>query len=72
MIARVPPSPALRGAPPRLRQAAIALIVVATVTGLLGAAFMPYLLVEHPLLLIGLSPGPANLVLAAGSLDPWS
>jgi len=50
----------------RAGRAAIALFVLVTTSGALGSAFSPYLLVEHPLLLIALSPDVRHLMLVAG------
>lgn len=65
-LARVPPTVA-----PRVKRSIVALVAVTGTMGLLGTALSPYLLVEHPLLLVGLNPDSRHLVLAAGSTELW-
>ncbi len=49
----------------------LTLVAASAVASLAGVAFSPYLLVEHPLLLVGLAPEGRHLVLAAGRVDLW-
>lgn len=62
----ISPAP-LSSASPGLRRWVFGGVFVTTAMSLVGAAFSPYLLVEHPLLLIALSPGPGFMVVIAGS-----
>lgn len=57
--------------PPRVRRAVLALVAVSAGLGFLGTALSPYLLVEHPLILIGLNPDSRHLVLAANRVELW-
>ena len=57
------PAPAVL--PPRVKQAVLIATVLLTVIGAIGAALSPYLLVEYPLLLVGLSPDMRHIVLVA-------
>lgn len=56
---------------PRLRRLVIATAALLTGTALIGTALSPYLLVEHPLVLIGLNPDSRHLVLVAGRVELW-
>jgi hypothetical protein len=58
--------------PPRVRRLVVGLAAVLTACALVGTALSPYLLVEHPLLLIGLNPDSRHLVLAANRVDMGS
>ncbi|NUP05050.1 MAG: hypothetical protein HOW73_03200 [Polyangiaceae bacterium] len=51
--------------PPWARKTIVAAVVVTTGLGMIGTAFLPYLLVEHPLLLLGTSADVRNIVLVA-------
>lgn len=63
-----PSTPApLSTAAPALRRWVFGSIFVLTVGGFVGMAFSPYLLVEYPLLLVILAPGPGVMVMTAGS-----
>jgi len=57
--------------PPRLRAAILGLVGFFTLITALGMAFSPYLLVEHPLVLLALAPEAQFLALAAANADPW-
>jgi membrane protein DedA with SNARE-associated domain len=46
------------------------LLGLVTLTGIAGTAFSPYLLVEHPVILVLLSPVGRHVVLAAATVDP--
>jgi membrane protein DedA with SNARE-associated domain len=48
------------------------LVLVVTVTSLVGTALSPYLLVKSPLLLVALSPAAHHVALAAATVDPLS
>ncbi len=61
-------APPPRAVPLRLRVAVVLLFVTITASGVIGSAFSPYLLVEHPLLLIALSPDVRHLVLVAADV----
>ena len=63
------PTPAPESLPPRLARAAVVVAVVASAANAIGTAFSPYLLVERPLLLVGLSADVRHLVLAGGQVD---
>lgn len=65
-LPRTPPDVA-----PRVRRLVIALAIAGTVTGLIGTALSPYLLVEHPLWLIALNPDSRHLVLVANRVELW-
>jgi membrane protein DedA with SNARE-associated domain len=65
-LARTPPV-----LPPRLKRIVLALVALTGVTGVLGTALSPYLLVENPLLLVGLNPDSRHLVLAAAHTELW-
>lgn len=65
-LPRTPPDVA-----PRVRRFVIAVVTVGMVTGALGTALSPYLLVEHPLWLIGLNPDSRHLVLVANRVELW-
>ncbi len=55
--------------PATTRAAILSFAVVLSVLGLTGTAFSPYLLVEHPLLLVALAPDGRHLVLVASQVD---
>lgn len=55
--------------PPRVRRAILFGAVVTTVAGTLGTAFLPYLLVQHPLVLLLSSSDGRNIVLVAPQVD---
>lgn len=55
---------------PRARKTVLAGVAITTVLGTLGVAFLPYLVVEHPALLLLTSSDGRNLVLASAKLDP--
>lgn len=55
-----------------MRSAIWALLLVVTVTSLVGTALSPYLLVKSPLLLVALSPAAHHVALAAATVDPVS
>lgn len=57
--------------PAGLRFRVLAAMALLSALGLLGTALSPYLLVEHPLALLGLNPDGRHLVLVAGSVDAW-
>lgn len=54
-----------------LRRVILFGVFLTTAAGALGTAFLPYLLVEHPALLLLSSADGRNLVLVAPQLDPW-
>jgi len=58
----------LAGVPPRVRHALFGLIAVLTAANVIGTALSPYLVLEHPLLLIALSPDGRHVVLVAGAV----
>jgi membrane protein DedA with SNARE-associated domain len=64
-----PPTPD-QGVPPGVRRAVLAAAVVLAVAGSFAAAFSPYLLVEHPLLLVAGSAVNRHILLAAAVVDP--
>lgn len=57
----------LAGVPPRLRHAVFALAGFVVISSTVGAALSPYLLVQHPLLLVAIAPDGRHVVLAAPS-----
>jgi hypothetical protein len=57
--------------PPRIKRIVLGLVAVTVVAGLTGTALSPYLLVEHPLLLVGLNPDSRHLVLSAANTEMW-
>ncbi len=57
--------------PARVRRLVLALAAITAGTGALGTALSPYLLVEHPLVLIGLNPDSRHLVLVANRVELW-
>ncbi len=57
--------------PPRVRRLILALVAFTTITGVAGTALSPYLLVEHPLVLLGLNPISRHLVLVANRVELW-
>ena len=57
-------------APEARRRIAIAATLL-TACALVGTALSPYLLVEHPLLLLGLNPDSRHLVLVANRVELW-
>ena len=57
--------------PPRVRRVLLAMVAVSAGLGFLGTALSQYLLVEHPLILIGLNPDSRHLVLAANRVELW-
>lgn len=59
----------LDGAPAPRRRVLLALGVLSGLT-VLGTALSPYLLTEHPLVLLGLNPGGRHLVLVATGWTP--
>lgn len=61
---------AMAAASAERRRIVVAATVVLTSVGLSGAAFAPALLTYSPLLLIGMSPIPRHLVLAAPLTEP--
>jgi membrane protein DedA with SNARE-associated domain len=50
---------------PRIRRAVFALVAAASVAALVGTAFSPFLLIHHPLWLVGLAPEWRHIALAA-------
>lgn len=60
----------LAGVPPRLRHAVFALIALVALSNAIGTALSPYLVVEHPLLLVAISPEGRHVVLATPSVAP--
>lgn len=58
----------LAGVPPRARHAVFALIAFVALSNAIGTALSPYLVVEHPLLLVAISPEGRHVVLAAPSV----
>src|SRR4051794_28559566 len=62
------PAPSL-DVPARVRSATLALLALLTLLSLLGVALAPYLLVNHPLALIALSPAGRHVVLAAPNVN---
>ena len=62
-----------RVAPPRpLRNLVVAVVVAALVSGWIGAALAPTLVVRHPLWLIGLNANNRYLILSTNQLDGFS
>lgn len=59
----------LAGVPPRLRHGVFALMAFVILSNTIGTALSPYLVVEHPLLLVGISPEGRHVVLAAPSVS---
>ena len=57
-------------ASPRLRRVVLALATLLALGATIAIAFAPWLLVEHPLLLLALAPDGADMVLVAGRLGP--
>jgi hypothetical protein len=57
---------------PLARKLILAGVATTTLVGTLGVAFLPYLIVEHPALLLLTSSDGRNLVLAAAKLDPFT
>jgi membrane protein DedA with SNARE-associated domain len=65
-----PLPPEIRPAvPPRVRSAILFGLVVTTAAGTLGTAFLPLLLVQHPVVLLLSSSDGRNIVLVAPQLD---
>lgn len=62
--------PAPLPAPARARYAIVGFVGLLTVLSLIGVALSPYLLVEHPVLLVALSPLGRHLALAVAGADP--
>lgn len=58
----------LAGVPPRARHALFGLVAVLVLANTLGTALSPYLVVEHPLFLVAISPEGRHVVLAASSV----
>ncbi|MBK8998779.1 MAG: hypothetical protein IPM35_23905 [Myxococcales bacterium] len=58
----------LAGVPPRARHAVFALIAFVALSNAVGTALSPYLVVEHPLWLVAISPEGRHVVLAAPSV----
>lgn len=54
--------------PTRLKRAALSLLTVLIVAGLVGSALAPVLLVHAPLLLVALAPDARHVALAVGSV----
>ena len=65
-VANEPVDPEL---PPWLRRAIVLVVVVTTAISALGTAFLPYLLVEHPVWLLLTSSDVRNIVLVAPQMD---
>jgi uncharacterized membrane protein YdjX (TVP38/TMEM64 family) len=62
--------PAPLAAPPRVRHAIIGVVAALAIASIIGVALSPYLLVEHPVLLLALSPLGRHLALAVADTDP--
>jgi len=65
-VANDPAQPEL---PTWLRRLIVTVVVVTTAASALGTAFLPYLLVQHPVLLLLTSADVRNIVLVAPQLD---
>lgn len=57
--------------PPRLIRMAVAFTVTMSACNAIGTALCPWLLVEHPLVLVALAPEIRHMVLAVGTVDFW-
>lgn len=55
----------LAGAPPRLRRLIVGAAIGLAVVGTVGTALSPWLLVEHPLVLVALNPDGRHIALGA-------
>lgn len=62
--------PPLASASPRVKRFVVGAFGLSMGLTIGGTAFTPYLLVEHPLLLIALSPEGRNFILGAAQLGP--
>lgn len=65
------PAP-LSDAAPNLRKLIIGGTGFLAVCSAVGVALSPYLLVEFPLMLVGLAPDNRHILLAAAQADPWA
>jgi len=63
------PAP-LSDVPPNVRRGIVGTVGALTVLSAIGTALSPYLLVEHPLLLVALAPENRHILLAAAQADP--
>jgi len=54
-----------------VRRAVVVTVVATSAAGALGTAFLPYLVVHHPALLLATSADARNLLLTVPTLDPW-
>ncbi len=61
----------VRVVPVRIQRAIVVATTVAVGASVLGNAFSPYLLTQHPALLLGLAPESHNVVLTTGLLPGW-
>jgi membrane protein YqaA with SNARE-associated domain len=66
VLPRTPPE-----VPPRLKRIILVAVALSAGTAAVGTALSPYLLVEHPLILIGLNPDSRHLVLVANRVELW-
>ena len=62
--------PAPSPAPARVRYAVLGFVGFLSAVSVVGVALSPYLLVEHPLLLVAMSPVGRHVALAAPAVDP--
>lgn len=67
--APLPPVAPLAGAPPRLRRFVVVSAIGLAVIGAIGTALSPWLLVEHPLILVALNPDGRHIALGAAETD---
>lgn len=62
--------PAPSPAPARVRYAVLGFVGLLSVISVIGVALSPYLLVEHPILLVAMSPVGRHVALVAAAADP--